>query len=211
MCVWGNLVEGEIFWFMTFISLRWHLLLMFVICLILSVTYYLSSLQVLWFFLSHFCGPVGGARKLCCILRHWEPGEAVSGLLVCCLSVVIWGAPLRPYLTWEASSQIPNLLIIIVCSLHLPVGTLANWIASFWLSALLQPVEIPASLVGNFPSPQASFPIDGIYFGLWCPYTQSSGSFQNLFWNIKSWESFSSFPALSSSSVLLFSLHFLCS
>lgn len=72
LCVCRNLVEGEI-WFMTFISLRWHLLLMFVICLRSPVTYSIRPLQVLWFSLSHFCGPVGGARKLS--VAFWGVGS----------------------------------------------------------------------------------------------------------------------------------------
>lgn len=81
-------MEGEIL-FVTYISLGWHPLLMFIFYLSLIINSHTLYLQYqgsirLSGFLSHFCGPLRGEENflllLHAILRYWEPREAVSSL-----------------------------------------------------------------------------------------------------------------------------------
>ena len=205
VCV-RNLEEQEVSWSRIFISLRWHLQLIFVLCLSLLISSHnpLGPSRVphaLWVSLYLFCGPLRGRGDFLllphAILRLWEVQEAVSGLWLAHLAAFppvmlslcgLEGAALGPYLAWVPSdwaSSRPT-----CCHPSPPSrGSVAEWIASRGPSMLLQPGETPVSPGGELPSSQAVFSVCGITVGfctssLFFLYTLSSGSFQNLFWNL---------------------------
>lgn len=136
------------------------------LCLRSPVTYSTRPLQVLWLSLSHVCGPVVGARKLSVVfcgggsLERLCPTHHAPALSLC--SHMGSASQTLPHLGSQPLSPqfTEHLLIIIVYPLHLPVGTQENWIASFGLSALLQPVELQLAQLGTSYHP-------GVLLNLW--------------------------------------------